>query len=62
MGTVIVVIALIAVVLILTAGIYTMWKGGEVSRDWSNRLMRYRILAQLVAIVIIMLVLYLTRG
>ena len=62
MGKVIVAIAIVSVALILAAGIYTMWKGGKVSRDWSNKLMRYRILAQFIAIVIIMLVLYITKG
>jgi ABC-type arginine transport system permease subunit len=58
MGAVIVVIAVAAVALILAAGIYTLWAGGQVSRDWSNKLMRYRIVAQAIALVIIMTVLY----
>jgi uncharacterized protein HemY len=43
---------------VLLAGLYTLWKGGDVAASWSNRLMRYRILAQVVAIVIILAVLY----
>jgi ABC-type arginine transport system permease subunit len=58
MGAVIVAVAVAAVALILAAGIYTLWAGGQVSRDWSNKLMRYRILAQAIALVIIMTVLY----
>ena len=60
MGYVVVAIAVAAVGLILAAGLYTLWVGGQVSRDWSNKLMRYRVLAQFVAIVIIMTVLYFT--
>ena len=58
MGKVVVVIAVAVVAGILIAGLYTLWKGGEVSRTWSNRLMRMRVLAQFIAILIILLVLY----
>jgi len=61
-GKIVVAIAIVAVALILMAGLYTLWVGGETSRTWSNRLMRYRVLAQFVAIVIIMIVFYLTSG
>jgi hypothetical protein len=57
-GKIVVAIAIMAVAAILAAGISTLWVGGDFARKWSNRLMRYRILAQFVAIVIIMLVLY----
>jgi uncharacterized protein HemY len=46
---------------VLLAGLYTLWKGGDVAANWSNRLMRYRILAQVVAIAIILAVLYFSR-
>ncbi|HSZ73991.1 MAG TPA: twin transmembrane helix small protein [Rhizomicrobium sp.] len=59
-GKIIVGIALGAVLLILCAGLYTLWIGGETSATWSNRLMRMRVLAQFIAICIVMLVLYLT--
>jgi hypothetical protein len=61
-GKIVVAIAIVAVAVILMAGLYTLWVGGEASRTWSNRLMRYRVLAQFVAIVIIMIVFYLTSG
>jgi hypothetical protein len=57
-GDTLVGIAVGAVFLILLAGLYVMFKGGETSRNWSNRLMRYRVMAQFVAILIIMAVLY----
>ena len=54
-GKIVVAIAIVVVAMILAAGISTMWVGGDVARKWSNRLMRYRILAQFIAIIIIML-------
>ena len=61
-GGIVVAIALAAVVLILAAGLSTLWIGGDVQKRWSNRLMRYRVLAQAVAILIVLAVLYFTRG
>jgi len=57
-GQVLIVISVLAVALVLMAGLYTLFVGGETSRNWSNRLMRIRVLAQLIAIIIIMSVLY----
>jgi hypothetical protein len=59
-GKFIVAIAVALVACILMAGLYTLWAGGDVARSWSNRLMRIRVLAQFVAILIIMAVLYAT--
>jgi hypothetical protein len=60
-GKILVGVALAAVVAILFAGLYTLWKGGETSVSWSNRLMRWRVLAQFIAIIIAMTVLYFSR-
>jgi hypothetical protein len=60
MGKVIVAVAIGFVAVILMGGLYTLWKGGDTARTWSNRLMRIRVLAQFIAILIIMAVLYLT--
>lgn len=51
-------LAVAMVVVILLAGLYTLWAGGEVSRNWSNRLMRMRVVAQALAVLIILAVLY----
>jgi hypoxia induced protein len=51
-------VAVTVVALVLVAGLYTLWIGGETSRNWSNRLMRIRVLAQFIAILIILAVLY----
>lgn len=60
-GKVIVGIAIALVASVLMAGLFTLWKGGAVAANWSNRLMRLRVLAQFVAIIIIMAVLYFSR-
>jgi hypothetical protein len=57
-GQALVVLSVAVVALVLAAGLYTLWIGGETSRNWSNKLMRIRVLAQFVAIIIIMSVLY----
>jgi membrane protein implicated in regulation of membrane protease activity len=59
-GGVVVAIAIFVLALILGAGLYTLWVGGDVARTWSNRLMRIRVLAQFIAILIIMAVLYIS--
>ena len=59
-GNFLVGIAVAVVACVLLAGLYTLWVGGDVSATWSNRLMRIRVLAQFLAIVVIMAVLYFT--
>ncbi len=61
MGNILVAIAIGIVFVVLCLGLYTLMKGGEVSRTWSNKLMRIRVLAQFSAIVLIMVVLYLSQ-
>jgi tryptophan-rich sensory protein len=58
MGKVLVIIALGVVLAILLAGLFVMSLGGAIDKKWSNRLMRYRVLAQAVAILIVLAVLY----
>lgn len=60
MAKVVVFIAIVVVALILMAGLYTLWVGGDTAKSWSNRLMRWRVLTQFIAIIIIMIVLYAT--
>jgi hypothetical protein len=57
-GKFLVALGLVAVALILLGGLYTLWIGGETSRNWSNRLMRMRVLAQFITVLIILAVLY----
>lgn len=46
------------VALILIVGLYSLYRGGDFARTYSNKIMRLRIVAQFVAIVIIMAVLF----
>ncbi len=60
-GKIIVLVATLAVAAVLCLGLYTLWVGGETARTWSNKLMRIRVLAQAVAVVIIIVVLYFSQ-
>lgn len=46
------------VFVVLLIGIYTMFRGGELGRTWSNRMMRLRVLAQFAAILVLCGALY----
>jgi hypothetical protein len=61
-GKFVVAVAVALVAVILLAGLYTLWVGGQTSLNWSNKLMRLRVLAQLIAVIIIMVVLYLSQN
>lgn len=62
-GKIIVLIATLVVAAVLVVGLYSLFRGGDFARTNSNKLMRLRIVAQLVAIIIIMAVIYLNgRG
>ena len=53
-GTIVKVLAitlLIAVGIVLLLGIGTLFKGGETSKKYSNKLMQYRVLLQFIAII-----------
>jgi hypothetical protein len=57
-GKLLVAIAVGLVAVVLMVGLYSLYRGGDFARSYSNKIMRLRIVAQLVAIVIIMTVLY----
>jgi len=62
-GSILVGVATLAVAVILGFGLYSLFRGGDFARTWSNKLMRLRIAAQLGAIVVILAVLWFTgRG
>lgn len=46
--------ALLAVAAILAVGIYSLFRGGDFGRSYSNKLMRLRVVAQAVAIAVMM--------
>ncbi|MEQ1492945.1 MAG: twin transmembrane helix small protein [Terricaulis sp.] len=41
------------VFLALCFGIYTLFRGGDFSRSWSNKAMRFRVIAQFVVVLIL---------
>jgi hypothetical protein len=61
MGKLLVAVAVGIVFMVLCLGLYTLWKGGTTSATWSNKLMRIRVLAQFIAVIIIMAVLYFSQ-
>jgi hypothetical protein len=46
-------IGLGVVFLTLCFGIYTLFRGGDFARSWSNKAMRFRVIAQFVVILIL---------
>ena len=47
------IVLLMVVAVVLVLGIGTLFKGGETSKKYSNKLMQYRILFQFIAIIIL---------
>ena len=58
---VVVVVSLAAVAIILMIGIGGFGRGGAFNRKYANKLMRLRIAAQFVAVVLILLFVFLTQ-
>jgi uncharacterized membrane protein affecting hemolysin expression len=58
----VVAIACLAVVVILLTGIGGFAKGGDFNRKHANKIMRLRIIAQFIAVVLILLFVWLRRG
>ena len=46
--------ALGAVGIVLALGIYSLFRGGDFGRSWSNKLMRLRVVTQAVAVLVLM--------
>jgi hypothetical protein len=55
------VLTLAALVATLGVGIYSLFRGGDFGRSWSNKLMRLRVLLQFTAIVILTATAWLTQ-
>lgn len=58
----VVAIACLAVVVILMTGIGGFAKGGDFNKKHANKIMRMRIVAQFIAVVLILLFVWLRRG
>lgn len=59
---ILIIIAVVAVVLVLMAGLGGFASGGAFNKANSNKLMRWRIIAQFIAVVLIALYVYFIRG
>lgn len=51
-------IAVGVVFLVLGFGIYSLFRGGDFGRSWSNKMMRLRVAAQFVAILVLCAAMY----
>ena len=47
-----------AVGIVLVMGIYTLFKGGNTSKKYSNKLMQLRVLLQFIAVIVLVLMAY----
>jgi hypothetical protein len=54
-------LTLVAVAATLGLGFYSLFRGGQFGRTWSNRLMRLRVALQFTAIVVLAAVFWLTQ-
>ena len=52
------IVLLMAVAVVLVLGIGTLFKGGETSKKYSNKLMQMRVLLQFVAIIVLIVFAY----
>lgn len=59
---IVVAIASLAVLVVLAIGIGGFARGGEFNRKYANKLMRLRIVAQAIAVALILLFIYLRGG
>ena len=54
-------VALLAVLLTLCVGIYSLFRGGDFARSHSNKLMRLRVVLQFAAVLVLMAALWFYR-
>ena len=52
------IVLLMAVGIVLVLGIGTLFKGGDVSKKYSNKLMQLRVLLQFIAIILLVIFAY----
>ena len=50
---ILVILAIGAVTVTLGLGVYSLYRGGDFGRTWSNKLMRLRVVLQTVAIILL---------
>ncbi len=54
-------VAMFSVLVVLGIGIFSLVRGGTFRENWSNKLMRLRVLLQAIAIVLLLLVVWVTQ-
>lgn len=59
---ILIIVAVVAVVIVLMAGLGGFASGGAFNKANSNKLMRWRIIAQFIAVVLIVIYVYFIRG
>ena len=62
MGWIVLIISLIALVTVLFWGVITMGIGGQYNSKWSNKIMRYRVILQAIALLIFIVILSFSSG
>jgi ABC-type dipeptide/oligopeptide/nickel transport system permease subunit len=62
MGWIVLIISLVALVSVLSWGVVTMGIGGEYNSKWSNKIMRYRVILQAIALLIFVIILSFSSG
>ncbi|MBI3439349.1 MAG: twin transmembrane helix small protein [Proteobacteria bacterium] len=55
-------VGLAVVFAILCFGIYTLFRGGDFGRSWSNKAMRARVVAQFIVILILVAAMWWTKS
>ena len=62
MGWIVLVICLLALVSVLIWGVVTMGIGGAYNSRWSNKIMRYRVFLQAIALLVFVVILAISSG
>ena len=62
MGWIVLIISLVVLVSVLFWGVITMGIGGEYNSRWSNKIMRYRVIVQAIALLIFVVILSFSSG
>jgi formate hydrogenlyase subunit 3/multisubunit Na+/H+ antiporter MnhD subunit len=55
-------LAMFAVLVVLGAGVYSLYRGGKFGERWSNKLMQWRVMLQAVAICLLCLLAWWKAG
>ena len=62
MGSIVLVICLLVLVSVLIWGVVTMGIGGAYNSRWSNKIMRYRVFLQAIALLVFVVILAISSG